>query len=310
MLAMEEEKQKLKDKVKSLEDRLEEVEWAKGKLEEQVKEYEERERKTESIMKEVKNEARERREREIERREVEKEDRKKELKEVEERIAQKLAKGSEGEQSEKEGTYKCVIFTDSNGREATADSVRSHMPRDERGRYDIDIKVAYRVEDATQLVLRREIDVAGRYVVIDDLTNNVRGNVRQPADTPEQLVERVDQLRRALLSASAAAVVVMEVKPMRYVDVRPYNYLLSSYLMNCQAGYGSKTMIQMEHLKYDGYHVSPMFGSVLDRSYACALLGTHVPCPTLPDGFTPEFVRRRMEESWPRLGNRGWGGGP
>ena len=61
-------------------------------------------------------------------------------------------------------------------------------------------------------------------------------------------------------------------------------------------------MIRMDHLKYDGFHINPLFDGVLDRSYACAFLGVNVPCPTPEDGFTPEFVRQRMDVHWPRLG--------
>ena len=61
----------------------------------------------------------------------------------------------------------------------------------------------------------------------------------------------------------------------------------------------------------DGFHIQPQCGPVLDRTYAYAILGIPVPCPTPVEDFIPTQVRRRFEAEWPRLrgGRSGaWGG--
>ena len=231
------------------------------------------------------------------------------------RVESKVEKSGEepaqngGSQTE-ELRYKCIVLTDSNGRDATADSIRNHMPVNERGKYDIRVEVAYRVEDAIDRISSGELDVAGCYVVADNLTNNVRGGRRNQVDTPQQLIQRIDGLRKSLFAAGAAAVVITEIKPMRMNDVRPYNRELHNYLRNCgTSGFGCKTQIRMEYLRADGFHVNPMYCGVVDRGYACALLGIDVPCPTPDDNFIPDYLRRRMDRDWPRLVGAGMGWG-
>ena len=57
----------------------------------------------------------------------------------------------------------------------------------------------------------------------------------------------------------------------------------------------------MDFLIADGVHIDIQYGSVLDRTYAYALLGAHVPEPVSDDDFIPHFLRRRWEQQWPRL---------
>ena len=126
---------------------------------------------------------------------------------------------------------------------------------------------------------------------------------RNPPESPERVVDRVARLRELLLSSAAAAVVVCEAKPLAFLDVRPFNQLLNRYLDSCGVGgYGCKTQIKMSFLAADGVHVNPQFDSVIDRTYACALIGTHVPNPASDDDFIPPYLRRRWEIQWPRLG--------
>ena len=102
----------------------------------------------------------------------------------------------------------------------------------------------------------------------------------------------------------------MQIKPMRTIDVRHHNSLLSQYLKQCgPSGFGCKTQIRMEFLRSDGFHINPMYDSVLDRTYACALLGVEVPCPTPESNFIPDDVRRSYEKNWPRLVGNDWGRG-
>ena len=95
---------------------------------------------------------------------------------------------------------------------------------------------------------------------------------------------------------------------MQTIDVTPYNGLLDDYLRRekeCRRdGFGCRTQIRLDFLRGDGFHIRPEFGSVLDRTYACALLGVRVPFPTPLNEFAPSFVRKQWESEWPRLGGR------
>ena len=56
------------------------------------------------------------------------------------------------------------------------------------------------------MVLRGKADVRGAIVVIDNLTNDVRGTWRRAAATPEELVRRVDISRGDLRQADVVIV--------------------------------------------------------------------------------------------------------
>ena len=218
------------------------------------------------------------------------------------------AGGVGGRGPEEEGKkWKAVILTDSNGREATEDSVKNHMPREERDHYQIDVHIAYTQEEAFHRVTKGEIDVRGAIVVVDNITNDIRGMRQRPAATPEEVVYQVDRLRKGLLAAGAEAVIVAEVKPMQPVDVRPHNRHLNNYLRAlCAQGenvYGVMTQIRMNFLRQDGFHVGRQYDSVIDKTYACAIRGVPVPCPTPVDDFEPDHVRRRRYLDWPRVGD-------
>ena len=142
-------------------------------------------------------------------------------------------------------------------------------------------------------------------MVLDNLTNDVRGTSTRPAISPEVLIHYVDKLRWKLRAAGAVAVVVCQLKPMQVTDVTPYNKLLHEYLLaEGEGGYGCRTQIRLDYLKHDGYHVLPKYDSIIDRTYACAMMGVPVPCPTPFDEFSPYHVRRRWEADWPRIGDR------
>ena len=205
----------------------------------------------------------------------------------------------------------CLIITDSNGQETTADTIRDHIVREQRDELDIFIEHGvWRLEDAFKRIRRGNIDVSGRTVVLDNLTNNVRGSKKDPPDSPDDFIAKVDELRHLILARGARDLRIMQIKPMRHVDVRPYNERLHRYLLDCpDPTYGSGTMIRMSFLKGDGFHIHPMYHSVLDRTYACALLAVEVPCPTPDDDFVPIEVRRNFQRDWPRLA-RGGNEGP
>ena len=304
---VQQENVELKEEVWRLNDKMEEEVWARKQIEERLKRYEEAEER----------EAEKERERSEERK-GEKESLKADLKEmIKEVVLEEIGKGDKqteesrsGERvgvsrHEEEQNYRCIILTDSNGRDATQESIRSHMPSEVKAKYDIEIVVAYRLEDAFHRIKRGEIKVRDAYVVIDNLTNNIRGNWRMQGESPEQVVDGVARLRDLILSLSAAAVVVCEVKPMGMIDVRPFNSRLHHFLSTCGTnGYGCNTQIRMEFLAPDGFHVNKKFATVLDRTYACALRGTPVPCPLVDDDFVPPFYRRSWDSQWPRLEGR------
>ena len=208
---------------------------------------------------------------------------------------------------------RCIIITDSNGRGATQDSIKNHIPREERDDLHIEVAVSYTTVATYNLVDRGGLDVRGATIVLDNLTNDVRGTQARPALTPDQLVCSVDKLWKRLRTAGAAAVVVCQVKPMMMKDVTPYNSLLSDYLRPLKGGFGCRTQIRLSFLKSDGFHVKPMYDSTIDKTYACAILGIPVPCPTPIDQFLPDQLRRRWESEWPRVSgesgrntNHGW----
>ena len=90
---------------------------------------------------------------------------------------------------------------------------------------------------------------------------------------------------------------------MQVRDVTAYNRHLHEYLCTQgKAGYGCRTQMRLEYLVADGYHFKLEFGPVLDKQYACAILGVPVPCPTPLEDFVPEHVRQRYEYDWPSLG--------
>ena len=67
------------------------------------------------------------------------------------------------------------------------------------------------------------------------------------------------------------------------------------------SGYGISTQIRMEYLRPDGFHIKNKFDTVIDKNYACALLGVPVASPTPIENFEPDFVRRRRDVEWPRI---------
>ena len=316
---MREEKEKMKLEINELRDKLEEEVWAKNRLEGKVTELSDR-------LKEIEDKAAEGGggggETEANRNVI-REERKKEIEEAEKRMEARIKQledqggggGGGGRPTQTAGAaavaaatpkQRCVIFTDSNGREATHDSIMNHVPRERRGEFDVEVAVAYTLEEAHRRTDRGEFRLEGAIVVVDNLTNDVRGTRGRPPVSPQQLVRLVDGLRRKVMAAGAVAVVVCQLKPMQTTDVTPYNDILDSYLRREKErgrdGFGCRTMIRLDSLKGDGYHLRPEFWSVLDRTYACAMLGIDVPFPTPWNDFAPSHVRQRWEMEWPRLG--------
>ena len=138
---------------------------------------------------------------------------------------------------------------------------------------------------ASNQVDRGGLNVRGATVIIDNLTNDARGTQARPAMTPRELVDSMAKLRQKLITAGASSVVVCQLKPMQVTDVTP------------------SSQIRLNYLRNDGFHIQPMYDSIIDRTYACAIQGVPVPCPTPFDEFIPDRMRRRWELQWPRIGN-------
>ena len=132
---------------------------------------------------------------------------------------------------------------------------------------EVKVAVAYTLDEAYRQTDRGEIKVEGSIVVVDSLTNDVRGTRSRPSVTPQLLVRLVNKLRRRLMAAGAVAVVICQLKPMEVADVTPFNEFLDQYLRGerdrGRDGFGCRTQIRLEFLKADGYHVKPEFGSVI-----------------------------------------------
>ena len=82
----------------------------------------------------------------------------------------------------------------------------------------IEVAVVYTLDEAYRRIDRGEIQVEGATVLVDNLTNDVRGTRSRPAVTPQQLVRLVDGLRNKVMAAGAAAVVVCQLKPMEIAN--------------------------------------------------------------------------------------------
>ena len=119
---------------------------------------------------------------------------------------------------------------------------------------------------------------------------------------------RNDIVGSLLLTAGAEAIIVCQIKPMTHLNVIPYNDVLNDFLNSQSGGFGIATQIRMQDIKPNamgnGFHILPDVVSVLDRTYACAIRGLPVPCPTQMEDFMPMQVRRRWVAGWPRVG--GW----
>jgi hypothetical protein len=79
---------------------------------------------------------------------------------------------------------KCLIITDSNGRGTTGQTIKQHIPKSERKHYEIEVKTAYSLSEVLDKVSRGEIDVQGKVVVLDTLTNDILGTRGQNQATP------------------------------------------------------------------------------------------------------------------------------
>ena len=208
------------------------------------------------------------------------------------------------ERVEERGRRRCVVMVDSNGKGVTPDTIRNHIHREERREWEVQVEQVFRLEEARDKVRRGEIRVGGAKVVVDCMTNDVRGTRAQRAAEPWELEERVRLVIEEMRRAGAEEVVLCEVKPMQHVDVVPFNARIHALILHTEGVGGCSTQIQHGDLGRDGYHVRPEFGSVLDRTYACAVMHRPVPCPYFDSTIYDWHLAREREREWPPL----WGG--
>ena len=268
----------MREEINGLRDRVEEEVWARTNLEKKIQE------------RRVEGESGGER--------IAAEDWKKELKEVEERITKKV-----GEQQKAKEKRRCIVFTDSNGRNATTpESIKYWMSEEEKENHEVTIVIAYRVEEAISLVKKGDLGIAGATVLIDCHNNDARETRKARRLSPDELTSAVDKLRKQLWDAGAFNIVVCSMKPTERCDISEHDQAICRYLeakRGVDGGYGCHTQVRLEHLRGDGLHVRPRFYHVLQQTYAYGLLGKYVPDPTPRECLTPYFVRQAFRKEWP-----------
>ena len=229
-------------------------------------------------------------------------DRRKERKE-ESKDAQRRSDGTHvKEVKKKKKRHKMIILTDSNGREVTEERIRCHMPREDSEEVEVEVVVAYTLFEVCQKLRRGEIEVRGAVVILDVTTNDVRGTRASPQTSPAEIAERAGTTIDLLAKRGCEWVVICEVKPMRHMDVAPYSYAL--HLKSLEKGtFGCRNQIREEDLGNDGFHLKRSSLSILEKTYACAVLGVPVPCPAPPGLEWRQRQRQYYEEEWPMTEN-------
>ena len=140
--------------------------------------------------------------------------------------------------------------------------------------------------------------------MVDCLTNNVRKGKGRPQATPEEVVDKMNNLIDLLVSRRAAAVVACEVKPQRYSNVWPFNEALHQLYLAKQVR-GCRTQVELQHLDRDGYHVKRECSDAINKTYAYGIRGIKVASAsrvssisaTVPrDDDDRQQIRQRLKE--------------
>jgi hypothetical protein len=117
--------------------------------------------------------------------------------------------------------------------------------------------------------------VAGKARILDVTTNDVRGTRAAPRTSPEIVANRVGETIELLQKKGCDGVIVLETKPIRYLDVTPYNQRIHYKIME-MGGYGCLNQIREADLTSDGYHIREAYYSVVEKTYSCAVMGVPV----------------------------------
>jgi hypothetical protein len=193
-----------------------------------------------------------------------------------------------------------VILTDSNGAGVTGDTVKRYVTKDKQRIGRIRVCTAYTLFEVFDKVQSGKMKVDGARVILDVTTNDVRGTRGLPRVTPEEIAGRVGRVVATLKEKGAKGVTVCEIKPMTTMDVTPYSELIRRRCQEKKIGW-CQTQLEVAHMREDGYHILPSSLKILDATYACAVVGVHVPHPT------PAYRKWRhqlQQQEWPHIGER------
>ena len=128
------------------------------------------------------------------------------------------------------GKRRCMVLMDSNGRGVMPDTIGDLLGGEERERWEIQVQV-FTLREAWDRLGREDIRLDEFKVVVDCITNEVRGTRLQGWVELEEVVER---LRRSIGDMGGVeGIVVCEVKPKQHIDVVPFNtriHCLSLYM--------------------------------------------------------------------------------
>ena len=116
---------------------------------------------------------------------------------------------------------------------------------------EINVVIAYTLEQVYYKIRRREVEVADKVVVIDCTTNDIR-----KVQDPWEVARRMGKVLDALTDAKAAAVIGVETKPIRHINVAPYNEAMHRLYISRKKTYGCQTQIRVRDLARDGFHVN------------------------------------------------------
>ena len=196
-------------------------------------------------------------------------------------------------------TRNALIITDSNGRGATTNAVLSHIPDNEKGGLNIDITTLYTIEEAYYRIKRGDVKVEGKIVVVDCVTNSIRGRGGRLRTTPREISREMKILLDVIKDKKALAITVCEVKPIRHLDVSLHNTSLRD-LYRREAIYERSTEITMKDLTHDGFHVKSGCDDLTNKAYARAIQKHLPPKPAPPSPLNAndatKFNRREVRE--------------
>ena len=213
------------------------------------------------------------------------------------------AKKVEGEPAE---VFRAVVLTDSNGRDIGPNDIKAHIPKDQRGRYDIRVVVAYTLMEVRDKLERGVLQVEGETVILDVGTNDVRGTGRVPQSGSGDVGWRYERVGRLLFEKGAVGLVACKLKPMSFMDVAPYSWAIHSACLRLRTHghrvHGCTTQTCVSHLRKDGYHILPSFSTVLNMTYACAIRGIPVPCPATWERGQDPALKDRWPTPWEAQG--------
>ena len=156
------------------------------------------------------------------------------------------------DEEKKKKRKRCVIITDSNGRNGvTPSSIKYHMPEEDREACDISLVIAYRIEEAASKVEKGDLGIAGAVVVLDCLGNDARNTKEAPRLSPDRHVLELDKLRKKLWEKGAADVIVCSVKPTQSADMTEYVDRVHRYLQSMRdvdGGHGIRSQVGVQAL--------------------------------------------------------------